>query len=222
MHSIQASEGTVHVATVMALAHNLMIRYLNSIYLQATGVRKHKDIADFLFYCQTWCGTIHEHHEGEETGFFPRIEEYSGEKGVMDQCVDEHHEFTAGIANFEKHVRDTKPEDYDGKQLREMIDSFAPALVRHLGAEILKLIEVGEKYGGEKIQTTFDKFEQELMKESRPKWDPVSILKINPNYCSRFNVMRSMLLFLLASVLWTTALKTASMRIGRRFHGLCH
>jgi hemerythrin-like domain-containing protein len=158
----------------MALAHNLMIRYLNSIYLQASGVEKTKDISDFLFYCQTWCSTIHEHHEGEEKGFFPRIDEYSGEKGVMEDAVDEHKTFTPGLNDFQEYVgHQTKPEEYDGKKIRSLIDAFAPALVKHLRAEISKLIEVGEKFGGDKIQTTFDTFEAELLTKSRKLWDPV-------------------------------------------------
>jgi hypothetical protein len=46
--------------------------------------------------------------------------------------------------------------------------------VKHLSAEIAKLIEIGEKFGGDKLQTTFDAYEEEIMKQSRTKWDPVS------------------------------------------------
>lgn len=172
----------------MALAHNLMIRYLNSIYLQATGVEKAKDISDFLFYCKTWCTTIHEHHEGEEKVFFPRIDEYSGEKGVMEDAVDEHKTFTPGLGEFEKYVSQTKPDDYDGKILRSLIDAFAPALVKHLGAEIWKLIDVGEKFGGDKLQTTFDAFEEELLNESRKLWDPVCFARPKYNTATNWGV----------------------------------
>jgi hemerythrin-like domain-containing protein len=158
----------------MALAHNIMIRYLNSIYLQATGITQAKDIADFLFYCQSWCGVIHAHHSEEEKKLFPRMEAYTGEKGIMDDCVEEHKVFDTGIDNFEKYVRDAKPEEYDGKKLRTLIDDFAPALMKHLRQEIAKLIVVGEQFGGDKLYDTFDKFETELVKESRLQWDPVS------------------------------------------------
>ena len=40
------------VATEMALAHNIMVRNLNAIYLQAEGVKEPKDIADFLIFCR--------------------------------------------------------------------------------------------------------------------------------------------------------------------------
>lgn len=151
-----------------------MIRYLNSIYLQATGVDNAKDIGDFLFYCQTWCSTIHEHHEGEEQGLFPQMDAYSGVEGLMEEAVDEHKAFTPGLNEFEFYARQTRPEDYDGNKIRSLINAFAPALVKHLGAEVSKLVEVGEKFGGEKLQETFDTFEEKLMKESRKNWDPVS------------------------------------------------
>ena len=159
----------------MALSHNTFIRYLNSIYLQATGVTEAKDVADFLFYCQSWCSVIHEHHSSEEKMLFPRMEDYTGEKGIMDDAVEEHKAFNTGIDNFEKYVRETKPEEYDGKKLRALIDDFAPALTKHLRQEIGKLIVVGEQFGGDKLFETFDKFETELVKESRLQWDPVSV-----------------------------------------------
>ena len=118
----------------MAYPHNLMIRYLNSIYLQATGVTKPKDIADFLFYCQSWCGVVHEHHKEEETKFFPLVETYAGEKGIMDECLEEHRAFETGFHVFDEYVKKTKPEEYDGKKIRSLINDFAVPLVKHLRA----------------------------------------------------------------------------------------
>lgn len=171
----KASKGTIYVATIMALAHNMFIRYLNSIYLQATGISQPKDIADFLFYCQTWYKVIHEHHTGEEKVLFPRIDALTGE-GSMEESAEEHKLFGDGIDEFYKYVSDTKPEEYDGAKLRSIIDSFAPALIKHLRAEVQKLIEVGEKVGGDKLQVLFDEFEAQIMKESRKEWDPHVII----------------------------------------------
>lgn len=168
----KASAGTLHVSVGMALAHNLMIRYLNSIYLQATGITKTSYITDFMFYCQAWCGIIHEHHTQEEEKFFPAVEAYSGQKGLMDGLVEEHHSFAAGLEKFEQYVNNTKADYYDGKALRAMIEDFAPALVKHLHAEIAMLVKVGEAFGGDKLQTTYDLWESEIVKESRAKADP--------------------------------------------------
>jgi hypothetical protein len=170
----------------MALAHNVMIRYLNSIYLQATGITDPKDVADFLFYCQSWHGIIHEHHAGEEKVFFPRLHALMGED-VMEDAVEEHKAFGAGVEEFHSYVSNTKPEEYDGTKLRSIIDSFAPALLKHLQAEIKKLIDVGEKFGGDKFQVLFDEFEAELMKESRKEWDPVSFDSIVSGLCTNYS-----------------------------------
>ena len=165
------------MATVMALAHNMFIRYLNSIYLQASGISQPKDIADFLFYCQTWYKVLHEHHTGEEKVLFPSIDAVTGE-GSMEESAEEHKLFGDGTDEFYKYVSDTKPEEYDGTKLRSIIDGFAPALIKHLRAEVQKLIEVGEKLGGDKLQVLFDEFEAQIMKESRKEWDPVCLIPI--------------------------------------------
>lgn len=159
----------------MALAHNLIIRFLNSIYLQSTGVTKQTDIADFLFYCQAWCGLVHEHHNGEEQKFFPLIEASIGEKGIMDSMIEEHRAFDAGFDVFQKHVIETKPVDYNGEKIRSLINNFAGPLVAHLHAEIKKLVKVGEAHGGESFQIMWDDVEAKIMEDSK-KWDPVSPL----------------------------------------------
>jgi hypothetical protein len=50
----------------MALAHNIMVRNLNAVYLQAPNITKKDDIADFIVFVQTLCEEIHHHHSGEE------------------------------------------------------------------------------------------------------------------------------------------------------------
>jgi hemerythrin-like domain-containing protein len=178
----------------MALAHNLLIRYLNSIYLQATGISKTKDVTDFLFYCQSWCSVIHEHHAGEEKPLFPRIEKLTGETDIMEESVEEHKAFSAGIDEFERCVRDTSAEEFDGQKLRSLIDAFAPALLKHLRAEVSTLVTIGERYGGDKLHAIFDAFETEIMKESRATWDPVSSYRPGNGYL--LTGVQSMSLFL--------------------------
>lgn len=60
-------------ATEMALAHNMILRGLNSIYQQAPWVEQ-RDAQDFLEYCKLWVQVITVHHNGEESDFFPYIE----------------------------------------------------------------------------------------------------------------------------------------------------
>jgi hemerythrin-like domain-containing protein len=157
----------------MALAHNIFLRYLNSIYLQATGIALSEDIEAFLRYCRAWCTIIHEHHQGEEKIFFPAIEEYTAKEGIMNTSVEQHKAFDSGIHEFEKYVTETLPDEYNGSKLRALIDDFAPALVKHLHAEISTLLSIGEKFGGDKLQKSYDEWEKQIIKESRAKSDPV-------------------------------------------------
>ena len=57
----------------MALAHNMLLRGLNSLYKQARWVRP-EDIHSFLEYCNLWLKAIEIHHSGEEENLFPWIE----------------------------------------------------------------------------------------------------------------------------------------------------
>jgi hemerythrin-like domain-containing protein len=164
----------------MALAHNLLIRYLNSIYLQATGISRSEDVEAFLFYCQAWCTIIHEHHHGEENIFFPTIAEYTAKKDIMNTSVEQHKDFDSGMQKFEKYVTETPSNAYSGSMLRKLVDDFAPALVKHLHAEISTLLSVGEEFGGEKLQKSYDEWEKQIMKESRAKSDPVFLSFSSP------------------------------------------
>jgi hemerythrin-like domain-containing protein len=157
----------------MVLAHNILIRYLNSIYLQATGMSRSEDVGAFLFYCQAWCIIIHEHHHGEEETFFPMIAEYTAKKDIMNTNIEQHKAFESGIQKFEKYVTETPSNAYSGSMLRKLVDDFAPALIQHLHAEISTLLSVGEKFGGEKLQKVYDEWEEKIKKESREKSDPV-------------------------------------------------
>jgi len=116
--------GSVYMAREMAYAHNGMIRGLNSLYHQSLFVRQPKDIQDILLFTKFWCGWLHKHHEAEEANFFPRIEEITGKKGLMEVNVAQHHSFESGLLKLENYGKETKVDEYDGKKLREIIDEF--------------------------------------------------------------------------------------------------
>lgn len=82
--NLNKREDAVFIAREMANAHNGMLRALNSIYQQCIFVKDPKDVKDLLLYATFWCDWIHEHHDGEETFFFPRVEEITSMKGLME------------------------------------------------------------------------------------------------------------------------------------------
>ncbi len=157
----------------MALAHNGIIRGLNSIYLQSTHLPQDKTIQrDFLIYCQCWCESMHHHHDAEEENFFPNIEKISGVEGLMQQNVDQHAAFTPGFEDFQKYAQTCKPEDYDGQKLRSLVEAFAEPLTRHLNDEIDTLRAL-DKYDSEKVRQAYKGLEKLLMATDNQRIAPL-------------------------------------------------
>ncbi|KAM0552693.1 hypothetical protein ACHAPJ_007790 [Fusarium lateritium] len=134
----------------MSAVHNLLIRGINAIYLQAVNVAQRgtkKDKLDFSNFCWVWSEELQEHHNIEETMIFPEINELAGIPDLMDANVEEHKMFHDGLDSFRKYI-DTirkEEEELDGEKLREIIDSFMPILRTHLENEIGTLVGL-EKY----------------------------------------------------------------------------
>jgi hemerythrin-like domain-containing protein len=138
----------------MALVHNMIIRSLNSIYLQAPHITA-SDAGDFISYCQTWAGFIEDHHHNEETRMFPIIEA-SSEEGIMSQNVAQHQVFSTGIHEMAAFLSSAAaaPADFDGTALCAVIDNFALSMTSHLHEEIetlLALKRFGDKLDLKKI-----------------------------------------------------------------------
>jgi len=148
----------------MALAHNGILRGLNSIYLQAPHIpREDLDaIRDFLTYCQCWCESMHHHHDAEEKIFFPSIEAISGVQGIMERNIEQHRAFTPGFDLFQEYSRTCLPKDYDGRKMRSLIEAFAEPLTRHLYDEI-ETLRALDKYDSVRIRQAYQRFEKSLM-----------------------------------------------------------
>jgi hemerythrin-like domain-containing protein len=147
-------------ATEMCLVHNMLIRMLNCIYLQAPNVKLETDISDFAIFMHAFLVTIHEHHGNEEKFYFPWLEELNSEvKVYMDKNVEQHHGFAPGLQAFEDYVtalREGKA-TYDGAKVRSLIDVFGTLLVEHLKEEItsfegLEKLEIDWPAWNKKVQ----------------------------------------------------------------------
>jgi hemerythrin-like domain-containing protein len=152
----------------MCLAHNILLLNLNSICLQCEQVTEPKDIADFIIYCQCSIEEIHTHHEMEEANLFPQIAEYSGEKDIMVGNLAQHHAFQTSLERLEGHLATVTPETYDGKRLKNLIETFAKDLVPHLSDEIQTLLGL-EKYGGEELGNLFKEFNAKILPSIKDK-----------------------------------------------------
>ena len=80
----------------MALAHNIIIRGLNSVYVQAPYV-KVADQQAFLLYARNLFRMLAIHHDSEEETIFPAVERMAGEPGVMAANVAQKQAFHGGI-----------------------------------------------------------------------------------------------------------------------------
>jgi hemerythrin-like domain-containing protein len=157
----------------MCFVHNLFFRNLNAIWLQYEQVSKPKDVADFMVFCQCVHEGIHTHHHHEEEYFFPDVEAYTGVKGLMETNIEQHKAFEKGLTRFGEYVYSVKPEEYDPKAFKEILDSFTPALVRHLNDEIPTLMAL-EKYGADKLMKAWKDLEKRILAGAL---DPVFLLR---------------------------------------------
>jgi hypothetical protein len=155
----------------MALAHNGIIRGLNSIYLQAPHLppSSTSTIRDFLTYCLCWSESMHHHHDAEEAIFFPAIESISGIKGLMAQNVEQHRAFTPGFDTFQEYARTCSPLEYDGEELRRLVDAFAGPLTQHLRDEV-ETLRALDKYDSEKVREAYKRLEKSLMATDNVRW----------------------------------------------------
>jgi hypothetical protein len=123
----------------MALAHNGIIRGLNSIALQATHIpRKNRTATkDFLIYCQCWSESMHHH-------------------------IEQHRSFTPGFEAFHEYAQTCMPENYDGIKLKNLVEAFAEPLVQHLHDEIdtLRSLDV---YDSARVRQAYKHLEKKLM-----------------------------------------------------------
>ncbi|OIW24587.1 hemerythrin HHE cation binding domain-containing protein [Coniochaeta ligniaria NRRL 30616] len=156
-----------HCASEMACVHNLMVRGLNAIYLQAPHI-KPADEKAFVNFIRIWHQLLHAHHSGEEDHFFPILEAMAGEKGMMEANVEQHHAFHDPLHAFHEYIEAVAAgkDKYDGQKIVGLIDAFGPMLMQHLADEI-PTIQGLRKYGDKMadLQKKFDDEGEENMKK---------------------------------------------------------
>ncbi|KAF7543421.1 hypothetical protein G7Z17_g10751 [Cylindrodendrum hubeiense] len=149
------------VASQMAIVHNMIIRGLNSVYLQAPLVSPN-EVPSFLKYSLIWYDLVHTHHLGEESDFFPYLENTTGQKGLMEINVSQHHAFQDGLEAFKTYLEDcvAAKQNFEGSKLVDIIDGFGNTLTTHLRDEIPTLLQLRE-FGLEKLGTLEKTFDEE-------------------------------------------------------------
>ncbi|RYO96762.1 hypothetical protein DL763_003038 [Monosporascus cannonballus] len=141
----------INGATHMALAHNVMIRSLNAIYLQAPHIQPGEQPA-FLRFAEVWHKSVEHHHKTEEDIFFPIVEEMSGQKGIMEVNAQQHNAFQSGLEAFIAYLRQclAREAQFDGKYLVRILDGFAQVMCERLADEITTFVDFRNR--GEKLK----------------------------------------------------------------------
>ncbi|KAH8903565.1 hemerythrin HHE cation binding domain-containing protein [Coniochaeta sp. PMI_546] len=204
-----------HCASEMACVHNLLIRGLNAIYLQALYI-KPADEKSFVNYILTFSALLHAHHTGEEVDFFPTVEAMAGEKGMMEANVEQHHAFHDPLEAFDQYIQAIAAgqDKYDGKKVVGLIDAFGPALMQHLADEI-PTIQGLRKYGDKMadLQKKFDEEGEKNMKKVGLKGLSVCLTMMDLHYEDdtwiNWPPMPAVVNFLCRNVIWWFVRDTA-------------
>lgn len=141
-HRTQSPHTAFHLAIEMTLAHNVLLRGLNAIYLQGPWPQKPQDISDFLVFCSAWVKMVHHHHNAEETVLFPELEKFTGREQIMGENREQHAGFFQGLEEFGAYARETSAQEYSWDRVKALLDGFAPDLVQHLRDEIDTLLSL--------------------------------------------------------------------------------
>ncbi|KAF4828083.1 Calcium-binding protein NCS-1 [Colletotrichum siamense] len=158
--------GARRMAEDMIIIHNMIIRIINTVYLQCINVEKSpNDVQDFVSYAIEWAKMVEEHHHTEERDVFPAIEKMAEAPGLMETNIAQHEAFTGGLHEYLSYLEKVQKgegegeEAYSGLKLKGIIDSFMPGLRQHLSDEIDTLLKLGE------YDVEWDEWFERLMKE---------------------------------------------------------
>ena len=77
--------------------------------------------------------------------------------------MTQHHTFMEGLEKMHKYVKETDVERYDGKKLREIIDSFGGKLTKHWTEEIQTLLAL-KIYNVVELKKAFIVLDEEMRK----------------------------------------------------------
>lgn len=128
-----SSNISLWLADELALTHNVIIRALNSVWLNAPLLLP-GDESDFVGYALACVSFVREHHRAQEEIAFPHLQV----KLDMRSNVVDHLAFEAPLKQFEsylEHVRDGA-EKYDAEKLLAYRNEVGSIMVQHLHDEV--------------------------------------------------------------------------------------
>lgn len=152
-NDIPPGHPAIMMAQQMSLAHNSILRSLNASMNQCQAVKAGTPAAKgFLVYNQCIYEVLKQHHGIEEEYLFDALDSLMEQPGSMDQNLQEHKDFEAGLEDFRQYVCNTTPEKYDGDSLLRILNSFGKIVEKHLHNEIPTLLDL-HRYDAETVGT---------------------------------------------------------------------
>ena len=119
----------------MTLVHNIIIRSLNAIYINAPLVRRAGAVRAFTAYTLEALDVIHQHHEHEESTIFPALQKASID---MQMNLDQHESFSASMEALKHYCQSVRSnsQSYSGEKMQDLVKAFGDPLVQHLTEEV--------------------------------------------------------------------------------------
>jgi hypothetical protein len=98
---------------------------------------------------------------------FPEIEKITGQSGIMERNVEQHHAFLSGMEAWAKYTSECMQgsENFDAIRFRNLIDQFAPQLAIHLSEEIQTLLAL-DKYDIAGVKRAWHRFDKHMQKKA--------------------------------------------------------
>ncbi|CAI4214317.1 unnamed protein product [Parascedosporium putredinis] len=149
------------LASEMALVHNLVIRGLNAIVLQAPTSSPRMRLRSATSYRTGVSSSALT--TAARKALLPRNRKVDGEKGIMDTNIGQHDMFHAELDGFEEYVKGciAGKTKFDRNEVVSRLDGFAQTLVTHLNEEIPSLLDL-RKFGVEKMAPLTKIIEEEV------------------------------------------------------------
>ncbi|KAF6753057.1 hypothetical protein DFP72DRAFT_903236 [Ephemerocybe angulata] len=130
-----------HIAGEMAVAHNVIIRSINSLWHSAALIppKGHNDptVLGYTGYALLTLKGLQEHHDSEEDVFFPALQRL-GLNTMVEENVEQHRAFHDAMEELKAYLEGIQGgrEVYEAQKMRKFLKEFADPLVKHLHDEI--------------------------------------------------------------------------------------
>ena len=109
---------------------------------------------------------MHHHQLIEESHYFPEIERVTGIKELMSENLSQHKAMEKGMEAFRRYAETTRKEDFDGANLRAVIDEFQAPYEKHQHEEIATILSLGKVIDSKVLKSIDMKMREEAERQS--------------------------------------------------------